>query len=62
MLAEVNSKYNIVKSEFKLTGIKKKRRKLIDNIDLNIIVNKLNLCSILKLYKKMHNNDRYYEY
>jgi hypothetical protein len=74
LLAEVNSKYNIVKSEFKLTGRKKKRRKLnmlmnlfevgrkfINNIDLNIIVNKQHLCLILKLYKKMHNSDRYFE-
>jgi hypothetical protein len=63
-----------VKSEFKLTGRKKKRRKLnmltnlfevgrkfINNVDLNIIVNKQILCSFLKLHKKMHNNDRYYE-
>jgi hypothetical protein len=28
LLAEVNLKYNIVKTEFKLTGRKKKRRKL----------------------------------
>jgi hypothetical protein len=70
LLAEVNSKYNIVKSKFKLTGRKKKRRKhnmlanlfevgrkFINNFDLNIIVKKQNLCSILKLYKMMHNND-----
>jgi hypothetical protein len=63
-----------VKTEFKLTGRKKKRRKLnrlvnlfevrrkfVNNIDINILINKQNLCSILKLHKKMHNNDRYFE-
>jgi hypothetical protein len=70
LIAEVNFKYNTIKTEFKLTGRKKKRRKLnilanlfevgrkfINNIDVNILINKQNLCSILKLHKKMHNNN-----
>jgi hypothetical protein len=74
LLAEINFKYNIVKTEFKLTGRKKKQRKLntlanlfevsrrfVNNIDMNILINNKNLCSILKLHKKMHNNDRYFE-
>jgi hypothetical protein len=74
LMAEMNFKYNIVKTEFKLTGRKKKRRKLniltnlfevnrrfVNNIDMNILINKQNLCSILKLHKKMHNNDRYFD-
>jgi hypothetical protein len=74
VIAEINSNYNILKSEFKITGRKKKRRKLnmltnlfevvkkfFNNIDLNIIVDKKNLCSIIKLHKKMHNNDRYFD-
>jgi hypothetical protein len=75
LLVEVNFKYNIVKTEFQLTRRKKKQRKLntlanlfevgrrfVNNIDMNILINKQNLCSILKLHKKMHNNDRYFEY
>jgi hypothetical protein len=74
LMAEVNFKYNIVKTEFKLTGREKKRRKLntlaflfevsrkfVNNIDMNILINKQNLCSILILHNKMHNNDRYFE-
>jgi hypothetical protein len=74
LLDEVNFKHNIVKTEFKLTGRKKKRRKLntlanlvevarrfVININMNILINKQNLCSILRLHKKMHNNNRYFE-
>jgi hypothetical protein len=74
LITEVNFKYNTIRTEFKLTGRKKKRRKLnilanlfeagrklINNIDMNILINKQNLCSILKLHKKMHNNNRYFE-
>jgi hypothetical protein len=68
LIADVNFKYNIVRTEFKLTGRKKKPRKLnilanllevgrkfINNIVVNILISKHNLCSILKLHKKMHN-------
>jgi hypothetical protein len=56
LLAEVNFKYNIVITEFKLTRRKKKRRKLnilanlfevgrrfVNNIDVNILISKQNL-------------------
>jgi hypothetical protein len=36
-------------------------KKFINNIDMNILINKQNLYSIIKLHKKMRNNNRYFE-